>query len=162
MVFCKTSSFDHSKLIVNNVVNNTFNLLDLSTILAEDETEQWRMIQTFQTQYVVDRFYNYRVPLTFVEFSKPNNYLCDFEECKEYHKISIDVRNCCEYSGCPVKYKTKHCTSKKIFNIYQKCNHTHELLQSYNNIRGIDPFFVSELVNLSKNKFVHPNEFLRT
>ena len=83
MKFTKTSS-----TIAQNNVSLNFNISQISNILKETSLYDWVLFQKCNTELVLDRIFNYRVPISFFEYSK-KNIICDFEDCKFNHNICI-------------------------------------------------------------------------
>ena len=89
-------------------VSINFNINEISSILKETNFEQWFLLETFNSKRLLNRLLNYRIAITSFDFSKKNIF-CDFDQCKHYHKMQMEYRQCCATNDCPVRYKIIHC-----------------------------------------------------
>ena len=108
MKFTKTSSTINQKDLSLN-----FNISEISTILKETSIQEWELFLTCNTECVLLRILNYRLPISSFDFSK-KTVICDFEECTHHHNMNIEYRKCCESGDCPVRYKIEYCALSEI------------------------------------------------
>jgi len=90
MKFTKTSSTINQKDLSLNS-----NISEISTILKETSI-QWELFLTCNTECVLLRILNYRLPISSFDFSK-KTVICDFEECTHYHNMNIEYRKRIRY-----------------------------------------------------------------
>ena len=161
MNLIRSASSDISTLTINQKSFNTFNLSDLSSNAKEIQND-WNLIFTSKSQYIINRLINYRLPLSSVDWSKANQTFCDLAQCHQNHKLNIEFRSCCEFAECKVKYKLYHCEIEKIFEVYQRFNHYHIILPYYlDNTRGIDEFFHEKIIDYIKKDICAPKRILK-
>jgi hypothetical protein len=70
MKFTKTSS-----TIAQNDVSLNFDISQISNILKETSLYDWNLFQKCNTELVLDRIFNYRIPISFFEYSKKTLYV---------------------------------------------------------------------------------------
>ena len=147
MKFVRTSSLLDDAILPRNA---SLNLNNNSQVLNESQFEQWRYKASCTSQRIHDRIWNYRQPLTSVEWTKQNVF-CDFDNCTIEHKMRVAFRKCVEKANCPFEFRVIHCKFLKEFQIYQRHNHCHLIQPHYiDNIRGIDEFYQSILIDYNE------------
>ena len=124
MKFVRTSSLLDDAILPRNA---SLNLNNNSQVLNESQFEQWRYKASCTSQRIHDRIWNYRQPLTSVEWTKQNVF-CDFDNCTIEHKMRVAFRKCVEKANCPFEFRVIHCKFLKEFQIYQRHNHCHLIL----------------------------------
>ena len=114
---------------------------EITEIMKESSLNEWFQIYSFNSIILVKRALNYKLPISHCDWTKPDDYLCDMDGCINQHNWHITNRRCCELKNCPVNIRIYYCDKIGKYDMYQKGQHNHPLKATYNNIRGVDPFW---------------------